>query len=47
MEHLRKTLLEYVTPWRALVIFDLDHKSPFYTIVSEFALMTGCIDCVG
>lgn len=47
VEHLRLTLLEYVNPWRALVIFDLDQNSPFYTIVSEFCLMTGGIDCVG
>lgn len=47
VEHLRLTLLEYITPWRPLVWFDLDTKSPFYGVVSEFVLMTGGIDCVG
>ena len=47
VEHLRLTLLEYITPWRPLVWFDLNTRSPFYGIVSEFVLMTGGIDCVG
>lgn len=41
VEHLRLTLLEKVTPWRACVAFDLPLESPFYETAKTFVLTYG------